>query len=76
MDREVILLCGHPNPLGCPNHGDIAREIWRSGPAGMVVRVRIDPDVPIPYVLNCACAQAVMSERGVHEHGCILFGLG
>jgi hypothetical protein len=27
MDRVLIVECGHPNPLGCPNHGAWLREI-------------------------------------------------
>jgi len=27
VDRARILLCGHPNVAGCPNHGDVTREI-------------------------------------------------
>lgn len=40
MARKTILLCGHPNPLGCPNHGDIAREVSRAKGGCLWVRLR------------------------------------
>lgn len=46
MDRVRILMCGHPNPLGCPNHGDIAREVWQGA------HLELDPDVEVTYVLG------------------------
>ena len=30
MDLGSIILCGHRNVLGCPNHGDVARDVWRA----------------------------------------------
>lgn len=65
MNLMRILMCGHPNVLGCPNHGDTAREIWR----GLADENKTDslPDAfanvylfawgesenqPIPYVLT------------------------
>lgn len=29
MDRADSLPCQHPNVLGCPNHGPLARALWR-----------------------------------------------
>lgn len=29
MDRADSLPCLHPNVLGCPNHGSMARALWR-----------------------------------------------
>jgi hypothetical protein len=58
MDLDEIILCGHPNVVGCPNHGDIARELvaalryeFETGR-----RVRFSwashEDEPIPFVLT------------------------
>jgi len=56
--RIRILLCGHENPLGCPNHGDIAREIWRAsidawrdGTAPTFVMAEVDTE-PIGFALT------------------------
>jgi len=58
MPRIRILLCGHPNPLGCPNHGDTVREIWAAFRDAFehdqeYVFCFADTDQePIPYVLT------------------------
>lgn len=65
MNLVRILMCGHPNVLGCPNHGDTAREIWRGladeldgiRSGGELQRVYLfawgeSENQPIPYVLT------------------------
>lgn len=65
MARKRILLCGHPNPLGCPNHGDLAREVWAEwcdvGHEGsfFVALVVADAHAPIPFVMTGAGHEAL-----------------
>lgn len=54
MDRADSLPCQHPNVLGCPNHGELARMICKSmrdgGSLTAEVMRQVAPDDAWPVV--------------------------
>ena len=70
VPRIRILMCGHPNPLGCPNHGDVAREIWYAlrrqfcNDMGYVFVFGSEDTEPIPYRLT-ARGRRALRDAGV-----------
>jgi len=65
MDRARILMCGHPNVAGCPNHGDITREIlaalrrqYKHRRPDILAFGERDT-VPVPYALTRKGREAV-----------------
>jgi len=73
MRRARILMCSHPNVAGCPNHGDVAREILAAARRQFATRRQTvfafgeRAEVPVPYVLTDKGTEAVRDVKPLYS---------